>query len=580
MKRAAIYCRVSTDEQAEKGYSLESQRDACERYAEEHGFRFADPIMDDYSGAKLNRPGLELIRDLIARKEIDAIVVYSSDRWTRNLAHSLILREELLKADIELHYVNRGKIEDTPENRMMSNIEGVFDEYWREKIIESCKRGRNKKAKTNHPVLTGNVPYGYRKSGKGDSAQLVIYEEEANIVNLIFNWYIFGENGSGPLSLKGITDKLNRMGIPVPASKKIRAKCWHTFTVHFILTNELYIGRTYYGKLRVINGERIKQPREKWIAIDVPHLGFIAPEIFGMVQKRAQRNSEIAKRHRNWDYLLSGHFKCGHCGYTVNGSTKNDRNPPRQYYRCGSYARYHLHCDISHNNVRVEAIDKAVWDWLVDLISDDTALKEGLDAMVKQKESEIEPQRIRLASIDVLVNRIDGKMRRLMDLLGDEEDVIAAMRADELRRFAKEKDALIKEYQTIEFDLRSNEITVEDQEQILEYARAIRKKLVVPTFEEKRRLLDALDVRAKLFIDGNNTMIGVKCRVPRLKSNLQVLYLDDQEFELIALSPSKNSEFPPRARSDQFSGDLRYTPGCPCEGIPGRFPRSVPRLRR
>ena len=85
-----------------------------------------EKITDDYSGTKLDRPGLLQVRDKIAKSEVEAIIVYASDRLTRNLAHSLILRDEFFKAHIEIHYVCRGKLENNPEDRMTENIQGIY----------------------------------------------------------------------------------------------------------------------------------------------------------------------------------------------------------------------------------------------------------------------------------------------------------------------------------------------------------------------------------------------------------------------------------------------------------------------
>lgn len=141
METAVIYARVSTDEQAERDYSLPSQEEACEAYASANSFSVIETITDEYSGTKLDRPGLNKLREIVFQQQTDAVIVFASDRWTRNLAHSLILREDLNKAGVELHFVNRGKSTNTPEDRMTENIEAVFNEYWREKIIEGCKRG-------------------------------------------------------------------------------------------------------------------------------------------------------------------------------------------------------------------------------------------------------------------------------------------------------------------------------------------------------------------------------------------------------------------------------------------------------
>ena len=92
MKRAAIYVRVSTDEQAEKGYSLPSQLEACRRYADQFGYEVIGEFSDDYSGRKLNRPGLDQVRDLICARKIDALIVYSPDRLVRDLGYACELR--------------------------------------------------------------------------------------------------------------------------------------------------------------------------------------------------------------------------------------------------------------------------------------------------------------------------------------------------------------------------------------------------------------------------------------------------------------------------------------------------------
>jgi site-specific DNA recombinase len=193
MKRAVIYARVSTDEQKEKGYSLPSQIEACAKYADTHGLNVIAKISDDYTGTLLDRPGLDQVRAMMDRREVDAVIVLASDRWTRKLAHSLILREEMMTAGIELHYVNRGKSENTPEGELMDNIEGVFNQYWREKIIEGGRRGKNAKAKQNKMIMAGSPPFGYAKEGHGRDAKLVINEQEAQVVRDMFKWYVFGE---------------------------------------------------------------------------------------------------------------------------------------------------------------------------------------------------------------------------------------------------------------------------------------------------------------------------------------------------------------------------------------------------
>src|SRR5689334_19297302 len=139
--RAIIYVRVSSEEQADN-YSIESQIAACRKYAEEQGFSVVTVLQDVMSGAKLDRPGLTKVRELIQNKHADVLIVYCSDRLTRSLAHSLLLRDEFKAAGVAVHFVTKGQSQDTPEGNLFESIESAFAEYERLKIAERMARGR------------------------------------------------------------------------------------------------------------------------------------------------------------------------------------------------------------------------------------------------------------------------------------------------------------------------------------------------------------------------------------------------------------------------------------------------------
>ncbi len=109
-KRAVVYARVSTDEQAEKGYSFPTQLEAMRKYATEQGFTVSAEIQDDYSGAKLDRLGLARLRKMLERGEAEAVICYSIDRLSRNPGHAWELAETWHRAGIELHFCNRGDL--------------------------------------------------------------------------------------------------------------------------------------------------------------------------------------------------------------------------------------------------------------------------------------------------------------------------------------------------------------------------------------------------------------------------------------------------------------------------------------
>jgi site-specific DNA recombinase len=110
-KKAILYARVSTDEQAERGYSLGTQLSAMRDYARRQGFDIAEAFKEHYTGTTLERPELDKARALLAAGEADAIIVHASDRLTRDLGDLRFLRDDWQSLGIELHYVNRGKAE-------------------------------------------------------------------------------------------------------------------------------------------------------------------------------------------------------------------------------------------------------------------------------------------------------------------------------------------------------------------------------------------------------------------------------------------------------------------------------------
>src|SRR4051794_512465 len=126
--RAAIYARVSTDEQADN-FSIETQIKAARLYAEAHGFTVAYEFKEDYSGLKLDRPELNKVRKSMAQGEIDAVIVYESSRLTRSKAHGPLLRDEFADAGIALHFVTRGKQETTLEAELLASTEDTFNWY-------------------------------------------------------------------------------------------------------------------------------------------------------------------------------------------------------------------------------------------------------------------------------------------------------------------------------------------------------------------------------------------------------------------------------------------------------------------
>ena len=141
--RVAIYPRVSSDEQADHGTSLTTQKKACADYASKHGMQVIGVFEEDFSGRFLERPALNQLRALLRAGELDAILVHAMDRYTREPAHIDLLLDELLEHNVELHTVQGKQDIESPEGRMFLGIQAQFGQFWWQKIREASQRARN-----------------------------------------------------------------------------------------------------------------------------------------------------------------------------------------------------------------------------------------------------------------------------------------------------------------------------------------------------------------------------------------------------------------------------------------------------
>src|SRR5690606_15362748 len=168
----AIYARVSTEEQAKSGYSLQDQVRQCREKAGS-GTNVIEYVDDGYSGEFLERPALSKLRNDIREGIVDKVVIYDPDRLSRKLMNQLLVSEEIEK-HAELIFVN-GDYQKTPEGMLFYQMRGAIAEFEKAKINERMSRGRREKAKQGKVVKDVKV-YGYIFNR--ETEELEIYEPE------------------------------------------------------------------------------------------------------------------------------------------------------------------------------------------------------------------------------------------------------------------------------------------------------------------------------------------------------------------------------------------------------------------
>jgi site-specific DNA recombinase len=322
----AIYVRVSTEEQAKHGYSLEHQITSCKEQANKDNlnidFIFNEYVDDGYSGEYLERPSLIKLREDVRCAFIDKIYCYDPDRLSRKLMHQLLLDEELNK-HCTLLFVN-GEYEKTPEGKLFYQLRGAVAEFEKAKINERMSNGRKTKAKKGM-VIKNNFIYGYDYNK--ENGQLIINENEAKIVRFIFDSFT-AKTGKFK-GINGIALYLSQSGIPTKKGKDT----WHRQVVRQILMSSTYTGKFTQNKWNTegMLGNKFKKdnkikiskrPEEEWIIVPCPII--IEQAQFDFAQKLLQTSRRRWSGTSKNQYLLSGLVRCNECRNTMVGRrTKN-----------------------------------------------------------------------------------------------------------------------------------------------------------------------------------------------------------------------------------------------------------------
>ena len=332
MKKAAIYTRVSTDDQADQGYSLPSQLEGCRQFVDQLGYVVVAEFRDDHSGATpvIERPQGKKLTDMIKAREVDAVIVHQVDRLSRDIVDLLSSVRNWLRVGVEVYALDVGKIES--ELDIVLVIKGWQGSDERKKIRERSMRGKRTKARTGRVVGT-RAPFGYDhirdENGKVVNFQPV--ENKAQIVRLIFNWYVNGDETGQRLSAGKIARRLSEMKIQTPGEtnsgyhRTRESGMWRPGGVLDIISSETYAGVWRFGVR--IGPTRNKRPKEEWIEIEVPAL--IDRKTWETAQELRERNKQFSRRNAKHDYLLSGLIRCA-CGHAMSGEYFSHH----QYYTC------------------------------------------------------------------------------------------------------------------------------------------------------------------------------------------------------------------------------------------------------
>ena len=424
--RVALYARVSSEKQADE-LTIQSQvaairqRIAADQCKIDTELCFLD---EGFSGAILQRPALERLRDLAYSGIIDRLYIHSPDRLARNYAHQVVLLEEFQKHQVEVVFLNDVVGSASPEGNLLVQVQGMIAEYERAKILERTRRGRRFAARQGQVSALGHAPYGYRYVSKhegGGAARYEVLPEESRHVQAMFSWV-----GIEGLSLGGVERRLRERGVVTPSGQA----CWDRSTIRGILLNPAYRGTAKYGKTRLLprkseirplrgrpmthRSAKVAQPTapDEQEEIAVPAL--VSAELF---QAAAERLDENRRRYREQkkgaEFLLSGLLVCAHCGSGYCGRRLRVKSGSKYvYYRCQGTDRSRHHGDRICTNASIpERTEDMVWSDVCSLLREPDRLRREFEQRLNRPAQE-DAEVIRLQQT---IQQHKRRMARLID---------------------------------------------------------------------------------------------------------------------------------------------------------------------
>jgi site-specific DNA recombinase len=460
MKTAAIYCRVSTEDQEKEGTSLQTQLEACLKYCQSRGYDVAQRFSEAYSGLTLERPKLNELRELAGNGQIDVIVVYCLDRLSRDPTHGVILAQEFEKHGVTLEAVSE-TVESTELGKLISYIRGFASKLEAEKIKERTMRGKRAKVMRGElPQGTGVGLYGY--VWNKETKRREVNPPEADIVGEIFTRVATRE------SLVSIARRLNERHIWTK-----QRKLWHPLTIRNMVRNSSYIGQTRLGNSVLSNVTP----------------AIVEEDIFHMANAELDRPKVRTGRPKN-EYLLRNHAFCAICGRPLVGHCLNRKY---RYYQCNCarpYVNNKRQCPALY--VRADELEETVWSKTKEVLADPEVILGQLSETTGMGNLEaIEAEKKELEK--TLRNYEQRRANLLQALeLGEFEADEVLDRVNNLKRLRREDEAKLKEVRRIRENLtslRNAKIKLHDL-----YSRVM-DNLENATQEIKRLALDALDIK-------------------------------------------------------------------------------------
>ena len=418
--RIGIYVRVSTDEQAKEGASIPAQLRILNAQAVLKGADDVVEYVDDgYSAKNLNRPAVQrLIADCNARK-LDMVLVWKSDRLTRNLRDLLMLVEDVFEGN-SVEFASAMEPIDTsnPAGRLMLNVLGAFAQSERETTSLRTKTVMLEQAKLGKH-LGGRPPYGYAVT---PDMFYEIVPREAEAVRMAFEIKASGGSYSEIIAALDAAGHKTRSGTSFERN-----------TLYDMLRNEKYTGTYIYNRAAAAGKDgrrnnRASKPESEIERIPGGMPAIIPIELWEAVRSMSQEGKALGGKNSAKNiYLLSGIVRCGGCGKNMaiaNGGKNRD----------GSYWRVYRCKDKCVKGVEYQKLEACVLNYLISAASDGDIVQRTLDLADQFNTYATEDSQETIAPMRAALAEMQRERDNLLKLAAKSDDPPASLLQEIQRR--------------------------------------------------------------------------------------------------------------------------------------------------
>lgn len=423
-KKIALYSRVSTSEQSERGYSIHEQEQVLIKEVLKH---FPDYEYQTYTDSGISgkniedRPAMKRLLDDVKANKIEMVLSWKLNRISRSMRDVFNIIHDFKEHGVGYKSISENIDTSEYSGEILVTMFGLIGSIERQTLISNVKMSMNAKARQGEAITGRVLGYKLALNPLTQKNDLVIDKYEANIVKEIFDLYLNHDKG-----LKAITTILNQKGY-----RTINHKPFSVFGVKYILNNPVYKGFVRFNNYQNWSAKRRsgKSGENDVILVKGKHEAIISEEMFDQVHEKLVSKSFKPGRPIGGDFYLRGLIKCPECGNnmvcrrTYYNTKKSKERTIKRYYICSLFSRSGSAACHS-NSIKAEVVEAVIHKHLNIILSQPEVVGKICEGVIENiKHKQMDPIET-VDDIDTLKrqkHKIKTQQERLLELFLDDQ---------------------------------------------------------------------------------------------------------------------------------------------------------------